>query len=561
MKQPNYYLLILFSFLQLTQAFAQSETWYIRRDPPEPWTWCPILNTNMLEMDEAFGAGGWESGFYASVDATEVFDSNTCMVFLEGGDDHALEFNDFVTANLSLMEEWVFNGGNLYMNAGPNYGGSINCGFDGVTIVYPSFAGNAEAVDPTHPIFNGPYLPVGTTWTGPWFAHAEITGPDLIPLLTDPTLSTYSLAEKNWGGGKVIFGGMTVSGWHEPYLESSNMHINILKYLASYAFLDFSYPDSSYCSNEPEIIFPTFAPGAAVGFLVAQPDGLVIDSITGAIDIGLSLPGTYTIYNSIEDDGCKSDSAEFTLTIHVPIPVEAGQDVSLCRGSTTSISASGAESYEWIPTTYLSDPTASITDVENPLTDMDYLVVGTDINGCKDTDDVSVTLFPDPIIDAGPDVDIPLGGYTVLNVTGGSGYLWNEDPTLSAYDIFNPTASPQDTTTYYVTGTDANGCLGFDTITVNVIIEPGIHTPNAFSPNGDGFNDVFQPILLACTLNDFSIYNRWGEQIFVSTNINNGWNGQVNGKEAELGAYVVIVNATAINGAPLRANTNVILVK
>ena len=63
---------------------------------------------------------------------------------------------------------------------------------------------------------------------------------------------------------------------------------------------------------------------------------------------------------------------------------------------------------------------------------------------------MSITLYPDPIINAGPDVDIPLGGYTVLNASGATTYLWNEDPNLSAYDIANPTSSPQDTTTYIV---------------------------------------------------------------------------------------------------------------
>lgn len=197
----------------------------------------------------------------------------------------------------------------------------------------------------------------------------------------------------------------------------------------------------------------------------------------------------------------------------------------------------------------------------DPLTDVIYLVVGTDIHGCKDTDDVSITLYPDPIINAGPDVDIPLGGYTVLNASGATTYLWNEDPTLSAYDIANPTASPQDTTTYVVYGTDANGCIGFDSVTVVVIVEPGIHSPNAFSPNGDGFNDVYKPILLACNLNEYSIYDRWGEQVFVSSNIDNGWNGFINGKEGELGAYVVIISATSFKGDPLQLQTSITLVK
>ncbi|HRG27353.1 MAG TPA: gliding motility-associated C-terminal domain-containing protein, partial [Chitinophagales bacterium] len=96
---------------------------------------------------------------------------------------------------------------------------------------------------------------------------------------------------------------------------------------------------------------------------------------------------------------------------------------------------------------------------------------------------------------------------------------------------------------------------------VVVIVEPGIHSPNAFSPNGDGFNDVYKPILLACNLNEYSIYDRWGEQVFVSSNIDNGWNGFINGKEGELGAYVVIISATSFKGDPLQLQTSITLVK
>ncbi|MFZ1591035.1 MAG: gliding motility-associated C-terminal domain-containing protein [Chitinophagales bacterium] len=132
---------------------------------------------------------------------------------------------------------------------------------------------------------------------------------------------------------------------------------------------------------------------------------------------------------------------------------------------------------------------------------------------------------------------------------------------MSAYDIANPTASPQDTTTYVVYGTDANGCIGFDSVTVIVIVEPGIHSPNAFLPTGDGFNDVYKPVLLAYNLNAFSIYHRWGEQVFVTSNIDNGWNGSINGKAGELGAYVVIISATSFKGDPLQLQTSVTLVK
>ena len=216
-------------FISDQNLFAQAtESWYIRRTPPEPWTWAPILNSNMTEMDEVFGVDEWHSAYFDEVDPIEAFGPSSCFIFLEGGDDHADELNVFLSDNITLIEDWVFAGGSLFLNAAPNEGGNIDFGFDGVTLIYPSFTSTGTGVDLAHPIFNGPYTPVGSSWNGPYFGHATIDGPDLIPLITNE-FSAVVMAEKSWGAGKVIFGGMTVTAWHDPIPDAVNMRLNVMK--------------------------------------------------------------------------------------------------------------------------------------------------------------------------------------------------------------------------------------------------------------------------------------------------------------------------------------------
>ncbi len=546
-----------------SQIFAQAtESWYIRRTPPEPWTWAPILNTNITEMDEVFGVDEWHSAYFDDVDPIEAFGPSSCFIFLEGGDDHADELNAFLSDNISLIEDWVFAGGSLFLNAAPNEGGNIDFGFGGVTLIYPSFTNTGTGVDLTHPIFNGPYTPVGSSWNGTYFGHSTIDGPDIIPLITNE-VSDVVMAEKSWGAGKVIFGGMTVTSWHDPAPDAVNMRLNIMKYLASYAFLDFSYGEDIFCSYDTEIYFPIFSPGADTGTFSAEPSGLVIDEITGAIDIDASLPGTYSVSNNFLGIGCKSDSAQTEITIVLPPVADAGEDVTICKGGTAQLDGSGGVEYLWVPPAYLDNELSEDPIAEGPLTEMYYNLIVTDINGCTDTDDVNVFLFPDPIIDAGEDQYILLGSYVMITASGGESYVWTPEESLSDPTIFNPLSYATENTTYYVYGTDENGCTGMDSVNVILRDDAIIGIPNAFSPNSDGINDFFQAIAIGTVASfDLVIYNRWGELVYQNnTDITKGWDGTFEDKLQPIGSYIYKFNAIDGEGTSLNYQGNFTLVR
>jgi gliding motility-associated-like protein len=86
---------------------------------------------------------------------------------------------------------------------------------------------------------------------------------------------------------------------------------------------------------------------------------------------------------------------------------------------------------------------------------------------------------------------------------------------------------------------------------VKSALKPTIFIPTAFSPNGDYVNDVFKVVGMHMTEMELEVYNRWGELVFRTNNINEGWDGTFNGGDAPEGSYVVKVRATASNGEPI----------
>lgn len=187
--------------------------------------------------------------------------------------------------------------------------------------------------------------------------------------------------------------------------------------------------------------------------------------------ITVATAGTYTV-TITDGNGCQN-SANAVVGIYALPTVDAGADFSVCPGEGYPLNATGAVSYLWNVDVTLSqlnipNPTATPTGGTN------YIVTGTDGNGCQDKDTVAASLFTLPSVNAGPDGQVCLGDSWPMNATGASTYLWASHPTLSQLDIPNPLATPTTQTEYFVTGTDGNGCSNIDSVTISTINLPGI---------------------------------------------------------------------------------------
>lgn len=171
--------------------------------------------------------------------------------------------------------------------------------------------------------------------------------------------------------------------------------------------------------------------------------------------------------------GCTSASNVF-LTQPSPVPANAGNNVAICVGNNTTLSASGGVSYSWSPTTGINNPNIS-NPIANPSTSTNYTVTVTNGSGCSATDAVLVTVNPLPLANAGTDASICIGNNTTLNASGGINYIWSPTTALSNPNIANPIANPTSTISYTVTVTNGNGCVKSDglTITVNQLPSSG----------------------------------------------------------------------------------------
>src|ERR1019366_858001 len=236
-------------------------------------------------------------------------------------------------------------------------------------------------------------------------------------------------------------------------------------------------------------------------------------------------------------------SAFVIVTMLDPLHADAGPDVQICLNDSTQIGAGFIEGqfYQWSPATGLSSVTSS-NPIARPTVTTTYTLVVTDTAGCAPiTDNVTVTVNSLPNAEAGPDDTITMGMCVQLTGTVGVQYFWTPSAGLSNANLFNPVASPDSSTSYILTVTDLFGCQNTDTMRITVFgFENPYWIPSAFSPDGNGHNDVLYVRGGGFVTYEFSIYNRYGQLLFYSKDITEGWDGtnKVTGQETPPDAYV-----------------------
>ena len=209
--------------------------------------------------------------------------------------------------------------------------------------------------------------------------------------------------------------------------------------------------DVAICQGQPVTL------NASGGSSYAWSNGVNGSSIT----VSPSSTTTYTV-TATNSNGC-SDTDQVTVTVN-PLPnAFAGNDLTVCNGGSTTITATGGTSYFWSGGLGAG---ASHT-LNNITSDVTYTVTVTDANGCFATDDITITVGSALSPDAGQDVTICEGESTTLIASGGVTYSWN-----NGVNSASQTVSPPTTTTYTVNVTDGGSCSGSDQVTVTVNTNP-----------------------------------------------------------------------------------------
>jgi gliding motility-associated-like protein len=275
-------------------------------------------------------------------------------------------------------------------------------------------------------------------------------------------------------------------------------------------------------------------------------------SSTNPTTVNPSTTTSYTVTGT--SSGCTGTTITTVIVNPLPIGSITGDNL-ICAGTSTTLTAAGGTTYLWTN----SATTSSITVY--PVSSNTYSVTVTN-NGCSSISNYNVNIAPAPIANAGMDTTITNGGNVQLIGTGGGTYLWTPAMGLSCVICSNPIASPEETTTYILEVTDTNGCKNSDTVTVFVDIECGeVFVANVFSPNNDGRNDV-QCVQGKCIQTMvFSIYDRWGEKVFESEDMNQCWDGNYKGKALNTAVFVYYLKAIMKDGTELIKKGNITLIR
>ncbi len=305
--------------------------------------------------------------------------------------------------------------------------------------------------------------------------------------------------------------------------------------------------------------------------IISTLDTLIIDPISAADTLG-----AYTL--SVSNGLCSQTSAPFHVDILDALPLLsipiALEDSILCQNSTTDVllglSEQGVIYQVWLGSTAVSDTVQGNGGILRiPISNLPggvhTLIVRATKGGCDENvlnQTLSITVRDtSPSVQARASAIEGVPGCTItLSATGADQYTW--EPTL---DIISQSPNgdeiiiqPQQSTTYIVTGSDAFGCTGQDSIRVEISSDAiqEIFIPSLFTPNQDRSNDIFIVHGTCIQEIDLRVFDRDGNLVYRAETIEQatriGWDGRHNGKEQPAGKYLWTIEGSYTNGSPLK---------
>jgi gliding motility-associated-like protein len=281
---------------------------------------------------------------------------------------------------------------------------------------------------------------------------------------------------------------------------------------------------------------------------------------SGASAVDLSA-GTYTVAVT-DNTGCVGST---TVTIGEPAAIALTETITdancgVADGSIAVVASGGTGPY-----TYSWSPSGGSTATATALASGNYTVSVSDASGCTATDTYTVGSIGNIPISVSPVTQtITLGESVQIQASGASSYTWNNGSTLSCDDCPSPVATPTNTTTYTVSGTDANGCTGTAQVTIIVEIECGeFFVPTVFSPNGEGPAANNRLCIYGNCIAElkYSVYNRWGEVVFSTEDPEGCWDGTFRGQSVQTGVYAYKVYAVLFDGTEINESGNLTILK
>ena len=275
--------------------------------------------------------------------------------------------------------------------------------------------------------------------------------------------------------------------------------------------------------------------------------------------------GSYTVITTVNNcPSNASNSVTVTISPNSPTPaIAANGPLTFCANGNVVLSSNAASGNQWYISGY---PIAQANGTTYTAVSAGvYTVIATDPNSCPSaaSDGVSITILPSPHGIRYDAINTAANTATILQARDfGEDYSWIPSTGLTDATTATPTFNYTETTDYLIHITTSAGCFTDDTVLVNVYDVKGILVPTAFTPNGDGLNDVLKPFTIDIKqLNYFRIFNKWGQLIFESNNTAIGWDGTYQGTAQPTGNYIWIGQGVDNNGHLVNQHGQVLLIR
>ena len=262
----------------------------------------------------------------------------------------------------------------------------------------------------------------------------------------------------------------------------------------------------------------------------------------------VSEPGTYGVLVIYSDD-CEVPGQ--VIVEQLPSPeIDLGEDTEICEGENIEIVSSGDyASYLWNDGTTGTTVTASTTG--------NYWVEVTGDNGCKNSDTVFLEILPAPHVYLGEDQIIHNYESVILDAgyPGGT-FEWSTGDTTQTIVALGLEGGNE----YWVM-VEYEGCFGSDTILIDEYPFCQVDVPTAFTPNGDGVNDILYVLGSGLEELDFKVFDRYGELVFETNDPDRGWDGTANGIKHEMDVFTYYLRATCFDGVLTEKKGNITLLR
>lgn len=398
-------------------------------------------------------------------------------------------------------------------------------------------------------ICNGDHLLMNVTASGDYFqwlpayniSDVSVANPIVYP--TDTTIYTLTVRDKQC-------------------IDSVKLKVNVID------FVSLSIPaETKLCATDSVVLQPV----SNALYYNWQQSGNAQTLSNINIKYPKAAPLQNTSYSVTGSVGHCSAKAKTDLLVS-PYPVATvSNDANICYGNTVQLhAATVAAHYTWSPASSLLHAN-TLNPLAGPEQTTAYVFTFSDTFYCTKNvyDTVLVNVVPLPVADAGDDTAIVLGQPLKLTATANeeTSFRWSPVTDISNRVSPNPVVTITNpnirSVTYFVTAENYVGCIGTDSVHIRVFTSRAdIFIPSAFTPDGDGTNDIFKPITPGIAqLYYFRVFNRLGELLYETTKPGEGWDGMYKGKKQAAGTYVYAAAGVDYEGIMISKRGTVVLIR